>query len=108
MKRSVLIFLTRYRRWVALACWLLAILLFLAQAAWNIMAERDAAQNRLQNEAEVSPPHTMKRVIPCVPDTFSAAAASASDTAVAACCGAIPAAAAACFVCTTACGAGSV
>ena len=51
MKRSVLIFLTRYRRWVALACWLLAILLFLAQAAWNIMAERDAAQNRLQNEA---------------------------------------------------------
>ena len=51
MKRSVLIFLTRYRRWVALACWLLVILLFLAQAAWNIMAERDAAQNRLQNEA---------------------------------------------------------
>ena len=45
MKRSVLIFLTRYRRWVALACWLLAVLLFLAQAAWNIMAERDAAQN---------------------------------------------------------------
>lgn len=51
MKRSVLIFLTRYRRWVALACWLLAVLLFLAQAAWNIVAERDAAQNRLQNEA---------------------------------------------------------
>lgn len=51
MKRSVLIFLTRYRRWVALACWLLAVLLFLAQAAWNIIAERDAAQNRLQNEA---------------------------------------------------------
>ena len=51
MKRSVLIFLTRYRRWVALACWLLAVLLFLAQAAWNIVAEREAAQNRLQNEA---------------------------------------------------------
>ena len=51
MKRSVLIFLTRYRRWVALACWLLAVLLFLSQAAWNIMAERSAAQSRLQSEA---------------------------------------------------------
>ena len=51
MKRSVLIFLTRYRRWVALACWLLAILLFLAQAAWSIMSELDSAQNRLQNQA---------------------------------------------------------
>lgn len=52
MKRSdFVLFLARYRRWVALACWLLAILLFLAQAAWNITAERNAAQNRLESEA---------------------------------------------------------
>lgn len=51
MKRSSIIFLNRYRHWLALACWLLAVLVLLAQAAWNVMAERDAAQRRLQSEA---------------------------------------------------------